>query len=418
MKHGRVFLASLGFFTITAFLQAFDLQVPLILKYTFGFSDTVTGLTMAATSLLSFFLLPIFGILSDNRAAKSGYARLPFLTVGISLAALFMQLIPLGANLASIWAVIAGLSLTLGAVTVYRSPSVALIADITPPGAHGRASAILNFAGALGAAGLLVLSALLVPAQAGAHTNYQPLFLALGGLMLAALAVLLVFVREPKWALYRAPAPAKKQSGAQGMKAALPGPLVFLLLSVLLIYISYASVSSGFSRYAVERLHISQETVSLLFLAVLVSNAASYVVIGAFSSSFNNKTGMLCGIAGVVAAFLLLSLFTAYSPLLYACFTVLGFGWGAVNACGLPLLLHYAGGQAGRYTGYYYSAQAAAQIGTPFLAGLLLQFVSYTALMPAAALVGAAAFAALLLSRNKEINQANILPENNGTKEG
>ena len=49
-------------------------------------------------------------------------------------------------------------------------------------------------------------------------------------------------------------------------------------------------------------------------------------------------------------------------------------------------------GDEGRYTGYYYTFSMAAQVLTPVLSGVFLQYVSYRSLFPYAVVFAALAF--------------------------
>jgi MFS family permease len=71
----------MAFLLITAFWQAYDAIVPLILTNHFGLPQTASGAVMSLDNILAVFMLPIFGTLSDKVITKLG-KRTPFILVG------------------------------------------------------------------------------------------------------------------------------------------------------------------------------------------------------------------------------------------------------------------------------------------------------------------------------------------------
>ena len=81
----RTILIGLAFFSICAFWQFYDNEIPKILKNTFGMKETMTGFIMSLDNILALFLLPLFGRWSDKTNTKIG-KRMPFILVGTFLA--------------------------------------------------------------------------------------------------------------------------------------------------------------------------------------------------------------------------------------------------------------------------------------------------------------------------------------------
>ena len=77
----RTILVGMAFFLISAFWQAYDAIVPLILTNHFGLPQTASGVVMSIDNVLAVFLLPIFGALSDKINGKHG-KRTPFIIAG------------------------------------------------------------------------------------------------------------------------------------------------------------------------------------------------------------------------------------------------------------------------------------------------------------------------------------------------
>lgn len=87
LNYKRTILVGFAFFLISAFWQAYDATIPVILTNKFGMSQGWSGVIMALDNILAVFMLPLFGALSDKCKAKSG-KRTPFILVGTLVAAI------------------------------------------------------------------------------------------------------------------------------------------------------------------------------------------------------------------------------------------------------------------------------------------------------------------------------------------
>lgn len=87
LNYKRTILVGFAFFLISAFWQAYDATIPVILTNKFGMSQTWSGLIMALDNILAVFMLPIFGALSDKCVGAKSGKRTPFITVGTIIAA-------------------------------------------------------------------------------------------------------------------------------------------------------------------------------------------------------------------------------------------------------------------------------------------------------------------------------------------
>ena len=169
----RTFLVGFAFLAITAFWQMYDGLIPKILTDTFNLSPTVSGIIMAADNVLALFLLPLFGRLSDKCRSPLGKRR-PFIIVGMIATMVLMIWIPIIDNsyfafpsLTKIILFIGVLALLLLTMSFYRSPSVALMPDITPKPLRSKANAIINLMGAVGGVLYLIFTAIMYPESAG-----------------------------------------------------------------------------------------------------------------------------------------------------------------------------------------------------------------------------------------------------------
>ena len=89
LNYKRTILVGFAFFLISAFWQAYDSTVSLLLTNKFGMSQTWSGVIMALDNILALFMLPLFGTLSDKHKGKSG-RRTPFIRFGTIVAAVVL----------------------------------------------------------------------------------------------------------------------------------------------------------------------------------------------------------------------------------------------------------------------------------------------------------------------------------------
>lgn len=86
LNYKRTILVGFAFFLISAFWQAYDATIPVILTNKFGMSQAWSGVIMALDNILAVFMLPVFGALSDKCSTRYG-KRTPFITLGTIVAA-------------------------------------------------------------------------------------------------------------------------------------------------------------------------------------------------------------------------------------------------------------------------------------------------------------------------------------------
>ncbi len=85
LNYKKVIFVGFAFFLITAFWQAYDSIVPMMLVNKFGLNQTLSGIIMAFDNILALVLLPVFGAISDKTNTKYG-KRTPYIFVGTILA--------------------------------------------------------------------------------------------------------------------------------------------------------------------------------------------------------------------------------------------------------------------------------------------------------------------------------------------
>ena len=81
----RIILVGFAFFLISAFWQAYDAIVPLVLTNHFGLNQFFSGAVMSLDNILALFMLPLFGAISDKFNSRFG-KRTPFIFIGTIVA--------------------------------------------------------------------------------------------------------------------------------------------------------------------------------------------------------------------------------------------------------------------------------------------------------------------------------------------
>ena len=422
LNYKRTILVGMAFFLISAFWQAYDAIIPLILTNHFGLEHDISGAVMSFDNILAVFLLPIFGALSDKVNTRLG-KRTPFIIIGsivamVSFIALtfidnyqIAKVVAAGipemvqpdatdaaieeirritleltiANPVPFIGFIATLLLVLVAMATFRSPAVALMPDVTVKPLRSKANAIINLTGTAGA--MLVLALGIVFATSKNHyMQYTGYVAAVVGVMLVGLVVFLFTVKEKKWAremeekslLLTCEQDVEEDNINEPKRKLSKGELVSLFLilaSVALWYIGYNSITSKYSVYATNILGFDFN------LTLIIAQAAaivSYIPVGIIASKIGRRKTILAGILILASAFFIGNFITPNTPeiVMYPVFILAGIGWATINVNSFPMVVELArGGDVGKYTGYYYTASMSAQIVAPILSGYLYKLM-------------------------------------------
>ena len=391
----RTFLVGLAFMSISAFWQLYDFAVPLILKNTYKLGDTLAGTVMAMDNIVALFLLPLFGALSDKCNMKMG-RRMPFMLFGGFGAAFLALCVPGATKFASLGVFLALLAGLLIVMATFRSPTVALMPDVTPKPLRSKANAIINLMGAIGGALVLALTNFLLVKTTNAAgetvSDYTYLFMTVAFIMMAAMLIIRGVIPERKLAAETdeinrrldAEKPAEPTaSPVRKLHKAEKVSLVLILASVALWFMGYNAVTTAFSKYAMQVLNVAETAAANCVLVATVVAIISYWPVGILSSKLGRKKMIMGGIALLMVAFLCAGLLRNLSIAAYICFALVGMGWASIGVNSYPMVVELAsGGDVGKYTGYYYTFSMAAQVLTPILSGALLEHVGYWTLFP------------------------------------
>ena len=302
------------------------------------------------------------------------------------------------------------LCVVLIAMATFRSPAVALMPDVTVKPLRSKANAVINLMGTAGGILVLVLGMVFKTSSTkNALMSYTPFFCAVAGIMLLALVIFMLTVKEPRlvkemelesrrYGLEEAPEEADTPRGRLG-KGELRS-LLFILGSIVLWFMGYNAVTSKYSVYAEKVLGMDYNTTLLLAQAAAI---ISYLPVGMIASRVGRKKTILAGILMLTAAFGTASFLRVGSSqlLMNAMFCLAGIGWATINVNSFPMVVEMCkGSDVGKYTGFYYTASMAAQTLTPYLSGKLMDMEGMTALFPYATVCVGLAFVTMLFVRH------------------
>ena len=492
LNYKRTILVGFAFFLISAFWQAYDATIPVILTNKFGMSQTWSGVIMALDNILAVFMLPLFGALSDKCLGNKFGKRTPFITIGTIVAAVALialsfvdaaqlknisdvsviddpaaltviyesqadaeLMTPDGekfilsdvmtkdeftsitstdengtnpdytnyvatarqayaaamtkANPAPLIFFVLLLLVVLVAMAIFRSPAVALMPDVTVKPLRSKANAVINLMGTAG--GILVLVLGMVFATSAVRNqmmNYTVYYCVIAGIMIGALIVFLLTVREKEWSRQMQEDSVKfgieedstETEADRKLSAAEKRSLLLILASIALWYFGYNAVTSKYSVYAGNILNMDYNTTLLLAQAAAI---VAYLPAGMVASKIGRKKTILAGVLLLTCAFGAAGAMRSGSSviLMNILFALAGIGLATINVNSFPMVVEMcSGGDIGKYTGYYYTASMSAQIVTPMLSGFLMDQMGMTVLFPYAAIFVALAFVTMMLVKH------------------
>ncbi|MEO3946176.1 MFS transporter [Gorillibacterium sp. CAU 1737] len=392
-SYSRIAVVGLGFFAISVVWQLYNSFMPLMLGE-FIESKTIRGSIMGLDNLANIFLIPLIAAWSDRLNTRFGQ-RLPFLLIGMPLAAVFMLLMPAYTSLAMLIVIDIGFLLSM---TVFRAPTVSLMPDLTPPDKRSQANGIINLMGGIGS--LLTLFVL-----AKLYDEQRSLPFAIGAAILLISLTALVFALRPffrrtdKTTASGEQASTEKQADSPGIAASsdelaeeASGPrgvisglrhvlvdknrsALFILLAIFFWFVGYSGVEAQFTTYGVESLGLvagdATFTIGFFSLAFLLFAVPS----GFLAKRFGRVSLITTGICGLSVLFL--SLFWIQDLMVIRIVLLVGgVFWALVNIHSYPLVVSFAGaGRIGLYTGLYYFFSSIAQTVGPAFVGLFMDLL-------------------------------------------
>ncbi len=296
------------------------------------------GIIMTFDNIFGVIFQPTFGKLSDNCHSKLGKRR-PFIVACAPISAVLFTLIPLIAlnvqGEAKLPLTMIAVILFVFSMSLWRAPVVALMPDLTPPALRSEGNAVINLMGGLGSAIGMVAGTLgiaLCTIFAG-HTkaeikadetlSFPYVFLIGSVVMILGMLILLFFVKEEdtsiklkgeanQYADEKARRKAEKEA-AKAHKAALKAEkltkgervsLLFMLGCLFFLFCGTNAITTFFSLFAQEILHMITSEATIIMLIFAVCSALAAIPAGKLGKKFGRKKTILMGISVFLAAFI------------------------------------------------------------------------------------------------------------------
>lgn len=353
---------------VPIFLQAGSPQFTATTLHGFGLTATQTGILMTFDNIAALFLQPFTGAFSDSVRTRFG-RRLPFLIIGMPVAAFGMAAIPLA--LASPLPVfILCLLVMVTAMACWRAPLFALMADLTPSAGRSQANGILNLMAGLGGVFAFVIGSLL-------YAIYQPFpfwFTAL--IFLVACVFIYWRVHEPRdstlddardhpnifqhlRAWFSGILPAHRQS------------MFFLTLVVFCYMLGFQPIEAFFSSYGVTKLKLSEANSGLVLSAAYITFIIFAIPAAMLARKIGRKRTVLLGLILFTLA-LLITFFTSFTAVIVVLMGLGGLAWALIDINAFPMMLDISPGADGTTAGVYFIATTLAATAGPILNGWLI----------------------------------------------
>ena len=411
LNNKRTILIGLAFMSILAFWQFYDQVIPYILENIFGQSTLRTNAIMAIDNVLAIFMLPLFGAISDRTHTRLG-RRTPYILYGTIAATVLMVLLAVFEKAVNFPGFFICLMLLLITMSIYRSPAVAYMPDVTPKPLRSKGNAIINLVGYIGGIFATVMMMILLRSEKAAdgtttytgNQSFVPIFLVIAGFMLVTVLIMVLSLNENRL-LEEVRDEMEEEDEELGKGEKLPKDvrlsLILVLASVFLWFAAYNAVTTAFSRYCAAIWHVDLGASSNYLLVATLAAIAAFVPLGILSSRIGRKKAVLFGILLMAACYALAITIREPSVVMYVIFALVGVGWASINVNSFPMVVEMSkAGDVGKYTGYYYTFSMAAQIVTPLLSGWLITKLGYNILFPYAVVFSLLSFVTMFFVRH------------------
>ena len=373
----KTFLLGLGFFGVSVIWGVYNAFVPVYLEEKFGLSPVAIGFFLTLDNLAALFIQPPVGSWSDRLRTPLG-RRMPFILVGAPISALAFGIIPLAAVLPLFVACTSTLMLSM---SLWRTPVVALMPDITPSKYRSQANGIITLMGGLGA-----IFAYIGGGQLVKINEAYPFWLG-SALVITAAALLLIFIREPKIGEEPEAQPDLVESVKLLFREREKSAL-FFLLALFCWTVGYTAIEAFWTLYARNHLGYSKGDAALLLgqhAIIIVIFAIPCGYLAGFLKRRTLITGGLWLTAALLATIYWLPVATLKTPLftlpilgvvpiLGALLMAAGLSWALITIHALPMIVDMTTvARVGTYTGLYYLFSTAAAIAGPNINGWVVQ---------------------------------------------
>ena len=397
-NYGKIVILGFGSLGLSVIWVVYNSFVPLFLQDRFSLAPAFIGFFMTLDNIAALVILPPLGAWSDRVRTPIG-RRMPFILAGVSASAAAFVLVPM-ATVLPLFA--AGTVTLILSMTLWRTPVVALLADITPSPRRSQANGITNFMGGVGG-----IVAAMVGGMLFARNQAYPFWMG-SGVVLTAGILLFACIREP---VEYGSSPSERPRMLSNLAAILRdrerSPLRIFTAHFFWI-VALSSIEAFFTLYARNHLGYPGDRgariLGLFPLMLLVTALPA----GMLGGKLGRKPVIMGGL--VLLLGVLLSIFFLHRELLITPMWTLpvygevpviggllmlcGMAWMLINVNSFPMILDLTDNlRAGTYTGISFLFVTAAAIVGPNLMGAIIQLAgnNYSTMYLASAVLVVAA---------------------------
>ncbi|MHA1777392.1 MAG: hypothetical protein DRO88_03175 [Promethearchaeia archaeon] len=388
-------LLSFGNFSINIALSVYAIYVPLFVRRNFlayypnsALVNSIVGIVMVLDNVIALFVQPAIGSLSDRIWLKNLGRRMPFIIVGIPLAAFFFGLIGTFEE-TLIWLLISITFFNIS-VAIYKSPVLSLIPDLLPPSYRSEGSGVLSVVGGLASILGLFLSAYLY------NISHPLAFWAIGAIMMICLLILLFSVREdPNKYVVSKESPEGWANILSNLRHEKNSALIFALVAVFLNQCGYQVAESFLSTYTTTVLKFSETNANYVLGTLGLFGIISAIPAGLLGRKLGARDAALIGLILFGLTIIPMAYFSLVSPdvvakvfqlnqfhieaqffLILIWVLVLGFSLTVISINLLVVVWDMASEKKiATFTGYYYLFAHSAAILSPMMAGVIFDII-------------------------------------------
>lgn len=404
----KVWLLGFGFFSISITWSLYNAFVPFFLEK-YVHSVALISFMMTIDNYFALFLQPWIGNRSDRTVSRYG-RRMPYLLIGMPLAAVLTMLIPFHTGLFTLLLFMMLMNL---AMSLYRSPTVALMPDITPDKQRTKANGLINFMGGVGSILAFGVGSFLYKASPALP------FIVAGLITLLCLFIVSQFIKEERDGVNKEAALGTEEvTGISGdlqrsgniprvkptrisLKKQLDRTTVWLLAAIFFWFVAYQGVETLFTLYGKHHLGLSEQAASFSLTFFSLAFVVFAIPSGWLGGRFGKKKMIVTGVCGLMAVFALVG-FAENLLVLRILLLVGGMFWACININSYPYVVATGTEESiGTRTGMYYLVSSLAAITSPPLLGLMIDLTDYSILFYAAAVSMAIALLCLFLMKGR-----------------
>jgi MFS family permease len=388
------FYVALAAFAQESTWNFYDAQVPPLLREHLT-SAALIGLLMGMDNVLGIFIQPWMGNRSDNTRTRWG-RRIPYLAVGMPVAALLFALIPLASSLAALIAVMFAYTLVANS---FKPISESLLPDFIRPERRSRANAVVKIAIAL----TVIVSALISTFLVDDHPVVS--FWIPSLLMIAAAAVLVTRVRDSASPAYQAAVTEEAAAPTARMRDVLLDIVrdrdrgrLLVIVAIFLFGCAWFASRSLITTYGMESLGLSRGDAGGLTLLSGVAYLLAAFPLALLAERIGRLRVMAAGMALFVVSMVAGTLaHSATGTVVALCAGAVGAAGFMINAAVVLWNLAPSSRVLGTYSGLYTVGWYSGGFVGPAVVGGMVDLTSWDLMLVEAALL--AVFAVLVVLR-------------------